>query len=80
MLDGALAWKPLDFNLGLRYSYEQGRPYGPLFIARGFNQGSVTILSQPRGAFTLPATGTYYVRLFNALYTLVATSTTVTVP
>ena len=31
-------------------------------------------------AFTLPATGTYYVRLFNATYTLVATSTTVTVP
>src|SRR2546427_765200 len=30
--------------------------------------------------FTLPATGTYYVRLFNATYTLVATSTTVTVP
>jgi len=31
-------------------------------------------------AFTLPATGTYCVRLFNATYTLVATSTTVTVP
>ena len=30
--------------------------------------------------FTLPATGTYHVRLFNATYTLVATSTTVTVP
>ena len=54
---------PLDFNLGLRYSYEQGRPYGPLFIARGFNQGSVTILSQPRGAFTLPATNDFQIRL-----------------
>jgi len=54
---------PIDFNLGLRYSYEQGRPYAPLFIVRGFNQGSVTILSEPRGAFTLPATNDFQVRL-----------------
>ena len=54
---------PLDFNLGLRYSYEQGRPYGPLFIVRGFNQGTVTILSEPRGAFTLPATNDFQIRI-----------------
>jgi outer membrane receptor protein involved in Fe transport len=54
---------PVDFNLGLRYSYEQGRPYAPLFIVRGFSQGSVTILSEPRGAFTLPATNDFQIRI-----------------
>jgi carboxypeptidase family protein/TonB-dependent receptor-like protein len=54
---------PLDFNLGLRYSYEQGRPYGPLYIVRGFNQGSVTVLSEPRGAFALPATNDFQIRV-----------------
>jgi outer membrane receptor protein involved in Fe transport len=54
---------PLDFNFGLRYSYEQGRPYGPLFIVRGFSQGSVTILSEPRGSFTLPATNDFQIRI-----------------
>jgi outer membrane receptor protein involved in Fe transport len=60
---------PWDFNLGLRYSYEQGRPYGPLFIVRGFNQGSVTVLSEPRGAFTLPATNDFQIR-FDKDFTL----------
>ena len=54
---------PLDFNFGLRYSYEQGRPYGPLYIVRGFSQGSVTVLSEPRGAFTLPATNDFQIRV-----------------
>jgi outer membrane receptor protein involved in Fe transport len=54
---------PLDFNFGLRYSYEQGRPYGPLFIARGLAQGSVTVLSEPRGAFTLPPTNDFQIRI-----------------
>lgn len=54
---------PLDINFGLRYSYEQGRPYGPLYIVRGFRQGSVTVLSEPRGSFTLPATNDFQVRV-----------------
>jgi outer membrane receptor protein involved in Fe transport len=57
---------PLDFTLGLRYSYEQGRPYGPLFIARGLSQGSVTVLSEPRGTFTLPATNDFQIRIDKA--------------
>jgi len=52
-----------DVNLGMRYSYEQGRPYGPLYIVRGFSQGSVTVLSEPRGAFTLPATNDFQIRV-----------------
>ncbi len=54
---------PFDLNFGLRYSYEQGRPYGPLYIVRGFNQGTVTILSEPRGSFTLPATNDFQIRI-----------------
>jgi len=54
---------PWDLNFGLRYSYEQGRPYGPLYIVRGFNQGSVTVLSEPRGSFLLPATNDFQIRV-----------------
>jgi outer membrane receptor protein involved in Fe transport len=54
---------PLDFNFGLRYSYEQGRPYGPLFIARGLNQGTATVLAEPRGAFTLQPTNDFQIRV-----------------
>src|SRR5439155_24196851 len=55
---------PLDFNFGLRYSYEQGRPYGPLFIVRGFNQGTVNVLSDPRGALTLTTTDSIQISIY----------------
>jgi outer membrane receptor protein involved in Fe transport len=54
---------PLDFNLGLRYSYESGRPYGRLIIARGLGQGDVTMLAEPRGAYALPAVNDFQVRV-----------------
>src|SRR5206468_870460 len=52
---------PLDFNLGLRYSYESGRPYGRLIIVRGLGQGQVTMLAEPRGAYTLPSVNEFQV-------------------
>jgi outer membrane receptor protein involved in Fe transport len=54
---------PLDFNLGLRYSYESGRPYGRLIIARGLGQGNYTLLAEPRATYALPAVNDFQVRL-----------------
>jgi len=54
---------PLDFNLGLRYSYESGRPYGRLIIVRGLGQGQVTMLAEPRGAYTLPSVNDFQIRV-----------------
>jgi outer membrane receptor protein involved in Fe transport len=54
---------PLDFNLGLRYSYESGRPYGRLIIVRGLGQGQVTMLAEPRGAYKLPSVNDFQVRV-----------------
>jgi outer membrane receptor protein involved in Fe transport len=54
---------PLDFSLGLRYSYESGRPYGRLIIVRGLGQGNVTMLAQPRGSYRLPAVNDFQVRV-----------------
>jgi hypothetical protein len=34
-----------------------------LYIVRGFNQGSVTILSEPRGSFLLPPTNDFQIRV-----------------
>lgn len=54
---------PLDFNLGLRYSYESGRPYGRLIIARGLGQGNVTMLAEPRGSYRLPDVNDFQIRI-----------------
>jgi outer membrane receptor protein involved in Fe transport len=54
---------PLDFNVGLRYSYESGRPYGRLIIARGLGQGDVTMLAEPRGSYSLPAVNDFQIRV-----------------
>ena len=54
---------PLDFNFGLRYSYESGRPFGRLIIARGLGQGDVTMLAEARGAYSLPAVNDFQVRI-----------------
>ena len=47
---------PWDFQLGGRYSYEAGRPYGRQIIVRnmGAGQGDVTILAETRGTYALP--------------------------
>jgi hypothetical protein len=52
-------------NIGGRYSYESGRPYGRLIIVRGMGagQGDVTILAEPRGAYRLPAVNDFQVRV-----------------
>jgi outer membrane receptor protein involved in Fe transport len=54
-----------DINLGGRYSYESGRPYGRLIIVRGMGagQGDVTILAQPRGSYQLPAVNDFQIRI-----------------
>jgi outer membrane receptor protein involved in Fe transport len=54
-----------DINVGGRYSYESGRPYGRLIIVRnmGAGQGDVTILAQPRGSYDLPAVNEFQIRL-----------------
>ena len=54
---------PMDFNLGMRYSYESGRPYGRLIIVRGLGQGNVTMLAEGRGAYSLPDVNDFQVRI-----------------
>ncbi len=54
---------PLEFNFGLRYSYESGRPYGRLIIVRNLGQGNVTMLAEPRDAYALPAVNDFQVRV-----------------
>ena len=52
-------------NLGGRYSYESGRPYGRLIIVRGMGagQGDVTILAEPRGSYRLPTVNDFQIRV-----------------
>jgi outer membrane receptor protein involved in Fe transport len=52
-----------DFNIGLRYSYESGRPYGRLIIVRGLGQGNYTLLAEERGAYSLPAVNDFQIRV-----------------
>jgi outer membrane receptor protein involved in Fe transport len=56
---------PWDFNLGARYSYESGRPYGRQIIVRGMGagQGDITILAETRGSYDLPAVNDFQIRL-----------------
>jgi hypothetical protein len=56
---------PWGINIGGRYSYEAGRPYGRLIIVRGMGagQGDVTILAEPRGAYRLPAVNDFQLRI-----------------
>lgn len=54
---------PFQINLGLRYSYESGRPYGRVITVRGLGQGSRTVIAQPRGSYALPALNDLQVRV-----------------
>jgi hypothetical protein len=54
---------PYDINLGARYSYESGRPYGRLIIVRGLGQGNVTMLAEPRTAYALPEVNDFQFRV-----------------
>jgi len=54
---------PMDFNFGMRYSYESGRPYGRLIIVRGLGQGNVTMLAEERGSYALPAVNDFQIRV-----------------
>ena len=56
---------PWDFQLGGRYSYEAGRPYGRQIIVRGMGagQGDVTILANTRGSYALPAVNDFQIRV-----------------
>lgn len=56
---------PWDFQLGARYSYESGRPYGRQIIVRGLGagQGDITILAETRGTYQLPAVNDFQIRL-----------------
>jgi outer membrane receptor protein involved in Fe transport len=51
-------------QVGGRYSYESGRPYGRQVIVRGMGagQGDVTILADTRGTYALPAVNDFQVR------------------
>jgi outer membrane receptor protein involved in Fe transport len=53
---------PLDFVFGVRYSYESGRPFGRLITAR-LNQGNVTILAEPRGAYYMDPVNDLQIRI-----------------
>jgi outer membrane receptor protein involved in Fe transport len=56
---------PWNVNVGGRYSYESGRPYGRQIIVRGMGagQGDVTILAEPRGMYRLPTVNDFQIRL-----------------
>jgi outer membrane receptor protein involved in Fe transport len=54
---------PYDIHLGVRESFETGRPYGRLITVSGLSQGSATILAQPRGSFELPVTNDLQMRI-----------------
>jgi len=54
---------PMEFNLGMRYSYESGRPYGRLIIVRGLGQGNVTMLAEERGSYALPDVNDFQIRI-----------------
>ncbi|HTM31199.1 MAG TPA: TonB-dependent receptor [Vicinamibacterales bacterium] len=52
-------------QVGGRYSFESGRPYGRQIIVRGMGagQGDVTILANTRGTYALPAVNDFQIRL-----------------
>jgi outer membrane receptor protein involved in Fe transport len=54
---------PFDFHFGMKYSYESSRPIGRLITVRGLSQGTVTVLAEPRGSYTMPATKDLQVRI-----------------
>jgi outer membrane receptor protein involved in Fe transport len=54
---------PYDVHLGVRESFESGRPYGRLINVTGNNQGSVTVLAEPRGAYDMPNTNDLQMRI-----------------
>ena len=53
---------PFGIHVGLRESYETGRPFGRAITVRGLRQGNRTVLAQPRGTFKLPATNNFQMR------------------
>jgi outer membrane receptor protein involved in Fe transport len=57
---------PYGIHFGLRESYETGRPYGRLITVLGLNQGSRNILAEPRGAYELPSTNNFQIRVDKA--------------
>jgi hypothetical protein len=54
---------PYRINVGLRESFETGRPYGRLITVRGLRQGNRNILAEPRGTYELPSTNNFQIRL-----------------
>jgi outer membrane receptor protein involved in Fe transport len=54
---------PYTIRLGIRESFETGRPYGRIITVRGLAQGSETILAQPRGDFEMPSTNDLQLRV-----------------
>ena len=54
---------PYGVHLGLRESYESGRPYGRAITVRGLRQGNRTVLAEARGAYEMQATNDFQVRV-----------------
>jgi hypothetical protein len=54
---------PYAFHLGIRESFESGRPYGRLITVRGLAQGTVNVLAEPRGTYQLPSTNDLQIRV-----------------
>jgi len=53
---------PFGIHVGLRESFETGRPYGRLITVRGLRQGNRNILAEPRGTYELPSTHNFQMR------------------
>jgi outer membrane receptor protein involved in Fe transport len=63
---------PYGIHFGLRESYETGRPYGRLITVKkcvpcglpdGLNQGTRSVLAEPRGTYELPDTNNFQIRV-----------------
>lgn len=46
---------PFGLHFGVRYSYDSGRPFARVVSVRGLQQGTRTVIAEPRGSYSLPA-------------------------
>jgi len=54
---------PKGFHIGVRYSYESGRPYSRVINVTGLRQGVRPVQAEPRASYFLPALNEFQVRI-----------------
>jgi len=58
---------PRGFSFAAMESFESGRPYGRLVTVLGLNQGSRSVLAEPRGNYHLGSTNNIQLRIAKAI-------------